>query len=284
MTARRPRSNGPLPNGRREHPFDFALHGRLAADHFQRIRPDYEVFSYTVKGIVDGLLRAAEINVHSVTCRTKSIESFRQKASKPADDDPSRPKYTRPLTEITDLAAIRVVTFLPKHAKKVAQLVNENFDVVDHPKKGSDGPQGYRSIHYIVRLSSPRAGLPENRPFRRHVVEIQIRTILQHAWAEIEHDVAYKPLTAATPGTRRRFRSLAEVLALADSEFQTICDRAARIDYQRRSRAVQGAVPRRGEGKPSPLLEGALLQDTVPTAPSESNRASGTRKGMRKRR
>jgi putative GTP pyrophosphokinase len=56
------------------------------------------------------------------------------------------------------------------------------------------------------------------------VFEIQIRSILQHAWAEIEHDLGYKSAEAIPRHIRRRFARLAGVLELADDEFGAIRD------------------------------------------------------------
>jgi putative GTP pyrophosphokinase len=83
---------------------------------------------------------------------------------------------------------------------------------------------GYQSIHYLLRIKSGRAGLPEYQRFSGHVFEAQVRTILQHAWAEIEHDIQYKSLRAIPTVIRRRFVALAGMLEIADREFQAIDD------------------------------------------------------------
>ncbi len=74
-------------------------------------------------------------------------------------------------------------------------LVDE-FEIIEKSNKGATLLQeerfGYQSIHYLVKLKGERARLAEYRNLKDGVVEIQIRTILQHAWAEIEHDIQYK--------------------------------------------------------------------------------------------
>jgi ppGpp synthetase/RelA/SpoT-type nucleotidyltranferase len=79
---------------------------------------------------------------------------------------------------------------------------------------------GYASIHYLVRLKVNRTDLSEYSRFKGLVAEIQVRTILQHAWAEIEHDIQYK--SAIPSSIRRRFMSLAGMLEIGDREFQAI--------------------------------------------------------------
>src|SRR5205085_6657438 len=53
-------------------------------------------------------------------------------------------------------------------------------------------------------------------------VEIQTRSILQHAWAEIEHDIGYKRASGLPSAFQRRFSRLAGLLEMADQEFVSI--------------------------------------------------------------
>jgi hypothetical protein len=81
---------------------------------------------------------------------------------------------------------------------------------------------GYLSLHYVVSLNEGRLALPEYRNFDNVKFEIQIRSILQHAWAEIEHDLGYRTENAIPAQLRRRFSRLAGLLELADEEFTQI--------------------------------------------------------------
>ena len=60
-----------------------------------------------------------------------------------------------------------------------------------------------------------------------HPASIQVRTVLQHAWAEFEHDIRYKGTIPDehVPDFDRRFTLAAGLLELADREFSTIRDR-----------------------------------------------------------
>jgi len=78
------------------------------------------------------------------------------------------------------------------------------------------------SLHYVVCLPTSRANLRENKQFAGLKAEIQIRSILQHAWAEIEHDLGYKTELSLPREIRRRFSRLAGLLELADGEFSAI--------------------------------------------------------------
>lgn len=83
---------------------------------------------------------------------------------------------------------------------------------------------GYLSLHFIARLSDGRVELVEYRRFKGLRFEIQIRSILQHAWAEIEHDLGYKSASGVPAEVRRRFARVSGLLELADSEFCAIRD------------------------------------------------------------
>jgi putative GTP pyrophosphokinase len=144
------------------------------------------------------------------------------------ESDPAKPKYPDPLKEVTDLAGIRVITFFPRTVAQVDAVVSREFEIMEKSDKSAalvrEGRFGYQSVHYLVRLSERRRSLPEYSRFSSHVVEIQVRTILQHAWAEIEHDIQYKSVAIIPDLIRRRFMSLAGMLEIADREFQGIQD------------------------------------------------------------
>ena len=71
-------------------------------------------------------------------------------------------------------------------------------------------------------MSQERLNLREYHAFEGLKCEIQIRSVLQHAWAEIEHDLGYKSEIAIPKGIRRNFSRLAGLLEIADKEFQEI--------------------------------------------------------------
>ena len=229
-----------------EEPFNFAEHRRAAVEEYLRVRPRYEAFAGAVKRILVQALRAADITVNFVEARAKEPESFGAKAEAPSENDPRAPKYRHPLDDITDLAGVRIITFFPRTVESVGDCIREEFDVLEHTDLSRTLLQeerfGYQSEHYLVRLSSKRTTLPEYKPHLGLVAEVQVRTILQHAWAEIEHDIQYKsPITI--PNTiRRRFMALAGVLEIADREFQSIQDEDELLKQQARTSVEKGVL------------------------------------------
>jgi hypothetical protein len=128
----------------------------------------------------------------------------------------------------------------------IGDCIREEFDVIEHTDHSSklyqDERFGYQSEHYLVRINRKRIGLPEYEPHRGLVAEVQVRTILQHAWAEIEHDIQYKA-SITTPDTiRRKFMSLAGLLEIADREFQAIQDEDKELKRLARTSVEKGVL------------------------------------------
>jgi predicted RNase H-like nuclease/ppGpp synthetase/RelA/SpoT-type nucleotidyltranferase len=165
--------------------------------------------------LVTGILDDAGINYLSVTGRTKSVTSFAEKARR--TDEGAR-LYPDPLTDIGDQIGVRVITYVHSDVTAVADLLRDQVVVLDDRDMGQETAQegrfGYASRHLQVELAG-------------RVVQVQIRTVLQHAWAEFEHDIRYKGTMPAEHARDfdRRFTLAAGLLELADREFSTIRDR-----------------------------------------------------------
>ncbi len=230
--------------GEQEERFNFEEHRNAAVEAYRRVRPSYEDFSNSVKEILVQALRARDIAVNSVDSRAKDPETFGTKAATPSEDAPGTPKYPKPLEDITDLAGVRIITFFPSTVAMVGACISEEFEVIEHTDLNQARLEeerfGYQSEHYLVKLNSTRAMLPEYEPHRDLVAEVQVRTILQHAWAEIEHDIQYKSSDTTPKTIRRRFMALAGMLEIADREFQEIQREDEQIKKQARISVEEG--------------------------------------------
>lgn len=170
------------------------------------------------------LAAAPGLKIHSVELRLKSRESVAQKLARPDRD------YAD-LWDLTDLIGLRVITYFEDAVDRVGELVERRLPVdLSHSidKRRRDvGAFGYRSLHYVCRLEAgvgpgdgPGDGDDGLPPHAR--CEVQVRTVLEHAWAEIEHDLGYKATEAMPAAVRRRLHRLAGLLELADQEFVAI--------------------------------------------------------------
>ncbi|MGO9242184.1 MAG: GTP pyrophosphokinase family protein [Bryobacteraceae bacterium] len=227
-------------------PFDFQQHESTAVVKYLGVRGFYDAFALVVRRIIEEALNERKIKVQTVQARAKDAASFGKKAAQPSEDDPSRPKYHDPLKEITDMAGVRVITYFPGTVGDVDTLLQHEFEVREKANKGASLIEkdqfGYQSIHYLVSLSDQRAGLPEYQRFKGAVAEVQVRTILQHAWAEIEHDIQYKSSSVIPVEIRRRFMALAGLFEIADREFQAIQDADTRLTTEARSNVEAGEL------------------------------------------
>jgi len=192
---------------------------RQALRQYSRKRPLYEALALRVSGILKDLMDGRAVNYHSVSSRAKAVDSYEKKAS--------QEKYNDPENEIMDMAGIRVITYTQSEAEIVASLVKELFDImseysVDKTEELGTDRVGYRSIHFVGTLGKARLKLPENQVFEGMRFEIQVRTILQHAWAEFEHDRNYKFAGVLPAKLKRRVSLLSGSLESIDSEFDSI--------------------------------------------------------------
>ena len=180
----------------------------------------YEVFTKTLENLINDILKAKRVRIHSVTSRVKSLNSLIDKINKPDAE------YNR-LDDVKDISGIRIITYFSDDVDHIADIIKKEFDIdlkssVDKRTILDPDRFGYLSLHYSVKLPKSRLALTEFNPFKGLSSEIQIRSILQHTWAEIEHDLGYKSNQAVPKDIRRRFSRLAGLLELADEEFVLI--------------------------------------------------------------
>ncbi len=226
--------------------FDFENHRLQAIEKYQKVRPLYAEYVSVIRNVLSEAFNAQAIKIHSIEARAKAIDSFGDKAATPSPDDPNKPYYPTPLSDITDLAGVRVIVFFPRTLDVVDTIIRTQFDVIEKSDKIlillKEEKFGYGSIHYLVRLKENRINLLEYSRFKNLAAEIQIRTILQHAWAEIEHDIQYKAVETIPSTIRRRFMSLAGMLEIADREFQAIQDEDERLRTEARRSVQEGKL------------------------------------------
>lgn len=194
---------------------------REARSLYVQYRPQYDAVLRRMYRRVRDLLARNDIDA-TIKYRIKRFENYYEKLVR-MNHNKGAPVL------LNDILGIRIVCPFLEDIDNVEKLINENFSVIEVDRKGikhSSGEFGYDSIHLLVDL--PPDSLPAVIPFTRRVCEIQIRTILQDAWAEVEHELIYKadfsPLNEAI---KKKLASLNATLTLSDIIFQEI------RDYQR---------------------------------------------------
>lgn len=137
-------------------------------------------------------------------------------------------KYSYFQNEIMDMAGLRIVTYLLEDVPTIQAVIKELFYIYEQDSQDKLellGPNkvGYLSVHYIVGLN-PETLAPDESNYRGMKCEIQVRTVLEDAWAQVFHDRAYKnelPMTDLGKLSRRT-NLLAGDLELLDSQINEV--------------------------------------------------------------
>ncbi len=195
-------------------------------DEYAEKRSAFEFFSKKLSSLLADLLDADGISIHLLEARAKTVKSFEAKYSK------SSKNYSNPLNQITDLCGLRIVAYYQDDTDRIAEIIKREF-VVDEKNSTDREPApaefGYRSNHYIVKLDSNRVALKEWAKFEGLKAEIQVRTVLQHAWAAISHKLQYKREGDVPLKLRRKLFRLSALFELSDDEFISLRNGAEAI-------------------------------------------------------
>lgn len=208
-------------------------------DYETKYFPTYKAFAETVRFILKKAILTTENlpQPQSIQCRAKGVESLRRRLTEAGKLDTQTLELDR-----RDLAGARLIFYTNNDVDRflASPLIHENFEVeedslkIHHPTQESQGAR-YRAVHYTVRLREDRLSLPEYVRFAGLRCEIQIQTILEHAWSETSHDILYKNKlkdgygSNAMKGIEHRFaRIMDQYLLPAGYEFQKV-----QQDYER---------------------------------------------------
>ena len=190
-------------------------------DEYKRRRNDYERYARFLRDRLEAAV--AELAPHAVVeTRTKSVASFGQKAWRKRDRSPNS------VDEFTDLCGARVIAHTAAEVEAIADWIEGHFDIdwdntVDKRQRLRPTEFGYRSVHYIVRVQPSRFADGEALPASPNPrAEIQVRTLLEHAWASASHELVYKRGAPVSPGLLRELAAVAAVLESADASFARV--------------------------------------------------------------
>jgi ppGpp synthetase/RelA/SpoT-type nucleotidyltranferase len=174
-----------------------------------RYRKEYDFYDQAARlaaQIVEQSLQSAGIRA-IVTSRAKSLVRLEEKVRK------REAKYHYQTVDdlfkdIVDLAGVRIALYFPADREQVDKIVTQRFVLAAEPrmfpesveKRNDSKPaanykkrfSGYSATHYRVHLHDVALNEAQKR-YGQALVEIQVASVLMHAWAEVEHDLVYKP-------------------------------------------------------------------------------------------
>lgn len=202
------------------------LKNRLIMEEYRAQRPEFLLLAQVATQRIRDGLDAQGLNVMALSHRVKEEDSLAKKLALKGE------KYAT-LSDITDILGIRLVCRFADEVDRVAQQVRRLFWIdpensVDKRTLLDTNAFGYLSVHFICAL--PQDG-PWPEALREKRFEIQVRSLLQHAWADVNHDLGYKNQFGVPRKIERGFSRLAGLLELVDEQFMQLRD--AMDDYTR---------------------------------------------------
>jgi ppGpp synthetase/RelA/SpoT-type nucleotidyltranferase len=183
------------------------------------------------KRLKSALKRDERIHLHAVDVRVKKRRDLLRKLRKKVQTDP--------ILHVEDIIGVRVITYYRDDAVWVEQTLQDLLQVhpgsyVNKADMLDDTEFGYRSIQFVVTMpwvSRDANRMPELMrkmvqvpSLSPAVAEVQIRSILEHAWAETEHGLQYHGASMLSRGLRRRFALTAALVENVDEQLIAIRD------------------------------------------------------------
>lgn len=217
-----------------------------AQDHAELARAARDARRY-----LEELAEGGSIPIHTIESRAKSLSSYQEKSMMKRED--GAPRFSDPSAQIHDCVAARVIVFTTRARNDLADLIDLHAVVIERHNPGDRKHNGYDSEHLVI------SGLRNPDERTRYValaryldnyagLEIQLRSVAGHAWAEYEHDIRYKSAAyheLSDDGRRQIDQWFVEaggMRRVMDEIFGKIEDRLITIDQAEESDAANPAA------------------------------------------
>jgi ppGpp synthetase/RelA/SpoT-type nucleotidyltranferase len=172
-------------------------------------------------------MNVSRIEYSAITSRAKTLKSSAEKLT--------RKEYDDPIGEVTDLAGVRVVYLYKSARHAIEKIIESEFDIIEKVDKVEEQEADRFGLRCASLRSSSWAQImrePRYDDLKKLVCEIQVRTVLQDAWAIIDHHLSYKQESDVPKILRRKLNSLAGLVETAHDQFDQV--RNEREDYRKR--------------------------------------------------
>lgn len=221
------------------------------AEVVEKYREDIEIYknfeiilTHYIKDLLNKAVQEGKLDKNSfeIKSRTKAVESLEGKISR----DDKKLKYKEPLKEVTDLVGLKIMLTSLKDENIVYELLNlqlnDNIDRENSVNKSEDLKRerkfGYLGRHLVVSYDEKMLKVAEHNVnkeihpshFKGLRAEIQIKTLLQHVWAEVEHKARYKAGEELSDEKKRYFDRLAALIEVADDLFKDLVEESEKIN------------------------------------------------------
>jgi len=185
--------------------------------YYKSKKEDYNRLGQNIVEALKTFLFEADIPFLEIYYRVKKLDSIIEKIE--------RKSYKNPVDEIEDICGIRIICYYISDIKRINEIINTEFTILEQQDKSNLlglKEFAYRSNHYIVKINDSWLVAPNYRKLDGLKAEIQVRTILMHAWAEIEHKLNYKSDAQVPDRFQRKLFRLSAKFEEADEQFEEL--------------------------------------------------------------
>lgn len=134
------------------------------------------------------------------------------------------PLIDKALRSQKDLEIVKSEAYLPA-------VLHDRLGLQDLEPKNKES--GYTSIHYVVKVLKPEL---QSDKWGCPIAEIQVRTLAEDMWAEVEHLLAYKPDKRTSLAVRKQFQILGQQIAIVDEYFDFLYGELLRFQVEANSK------------------------------------------------
>jgi len=194
----------------REDKSEEGLYVKKILSEYRNKRPLHEEFRLAVHKLLDALLKEKNYK-YQIVSRTKTPERLREKLIRKSGEGT---RY-RSLSEIEDLTGVRVLFYSEADKNRFVKELKRDMDGTTQIQNKKQ-KNGYEAVHIVMTFGEKRLQLPEYKHFFDLKSEIQVTSVLRHAWSEIEHDFIYKDINGLKKRDPEKFalmeKRLGEIL------------------------------------------------------------------------
>jgi len=212
---------------------------------YSALKPKYRKYAALLKVILENGARAVT-PFYFIQAREKGVPNFAGKVLRKLG------KYHDPLIDMTDLCGARVIVQTQEQVKAVCDYIEKMFTIdkensLDVSQRLKTTEFGYRSIHYIVQLKEGSNALGKSDlkipgSLFGLKAEIQVRTFLEHSWADFCHEAIYKADFSVPEKWQREGAALAATLEQVDRQFSHIIENIGRYSSSYGTYMTEGEI------------------------------------------
>ncbi|MBF0435770.1 MAG: RelA/SpoT domain-containing protein [Magnetococcales bacterium] len=169
--------------------------------------------------LFDAFIKENKISVYSIDSHILDRETLIKKMSGPF-------RSISTINEVNDLVSIRVLTFFEDDADNISEIIGSEFNVVTDffmkPETRDPKRFGYYPRQYITRMLDSRLEWIEYRRFKNLKLKIEVKSLLQHAWFEIQYLLFGEEGKTSHPELFRACSRVIGALEIADRELKRV--------------------------------------------------------------